>query len=77
MFTGVLMAFDSKTGIPLGVMDASYITCMRTGAAGAIGIRTLARKDARVLTIVGAGRQAFFRPAPPWRLCRSLPGSRW
>lgn len=61
VFTGVLMAFDSKTGIPLGVMDASYITCMRTGAAGAIGIRTLARKDARVLTIVGAGRQAFFQ----------------
>ena len=36
VFTGVLMAFDSNTGIPLGVMDASYITCMRTGAAGAV-----------------------------------------
>ena len=63
VFTGVLMAFDSNTGIPLGVMDASYITCMRTGAAGAVSTRALARKDASVLTIVGAGRQAFFQPA--------------
>ena len=63
VFTGVLMAFDSNTGIPLGVMDASYITCMRTGAAGAVSTRALARKDASTLTIVGAGRQAFFQLA--------------
>ena len=61
VFTGVLMAFDSETGIPQGVMDASYITCMRTGAAGAISVRALARKDAETLLIVGAGRQAFFQ----------------
>ena len=35
-FTGMLMVFDSETGMPLGVMDASYITCMRTGAAVAV-----------------------------------------
>lgn len=63
VFTGVLMAFDSSTGIPIGVMDASYITSMRTGGAGAVSVRTLARKDSETLLIIGAGRQAFFQLA--------------
>ena len=67
VFTGMLMVFDSETGLPLGVMDASYITGMRTGAAGAVGASVLARKDSTVLTVLGAGRQAMvaselFRP---------------
>jgi len=32
-FNGIMMVYDSNTGIPVGIMDASYITCMRTGAA--------------------------------------------
>ena len=60
VFTGVLMAFDSSTGIPVGCMDASYITSMRTGAAAAVGAGALARKDSRTLLIVGAGRQAIY-----------------
>jgi alanine dehydrogenase len=40
-FSGLLLIFDSKTGLPLGVMDASYITSMRTGAAAALGIKAL------------------------------------
>lgn len=63
VFTGVLMVFDSETGLPLGIMDASYITGMRTGAAGAIGASVLARKDSKVLTVLGAGRQAMFQIA--------------
>lgn len=62
-FTGMLMVFDSNTGLPLGVMDASYITCMRTGAAGAIGAQTLARADSEVLFVLGAGKQAMFQIA--------------
>lgn len=62
-FTGMLMVFDSDTGLPLGVMDASYITCMRTGAAGAIGVQTLARPDSEVLFVLGAGKQAMFQIA--------------
>ena len=60
-FTGMLMVFDSTTGHPIGVMDASYITGMRTGAAGALGAKYLARKDAKTLMLLGAGRQAFFQ----------------
>ncbi|MGF6376741.1 alanine dehydrogenase [Clostridiales Family XIII bacterium PM5-7] len=62
-FNGMLMIFDSHTGIPLGVMDAAYITCMRTGAAGAIGAQMLAREDSRTLFVLGAGKQAVFQIA--------------
>ncbi len=63
VFTGALMIFDSETGIPQGVMDASFITCMRTGAAGALGASLLARPDAHRLFVLGAGRQAIFQIA--------------
>lgn len=62
-FNGIMMVYDSDTGIPIGILDASYITCMRTGAAGAIGADALARKDAKVLTLVGTGKQALFQIA--------------
>jgi len=62
-FNGMLMFFDSTTGIPQGVMDASYITCMRTGAAGALGARTLARPESETLLILGCGKQSIFQIA--------------
>ena len=49
-FNGMLMVFDSRTGLPLGVMDAAYITCMRTGAAGAVAAAALSRPEADTLT---------------------------
>lgn len=62
-FTGLLMLFDATTGLPLGIMDASYITCMRTGASGALGIKAFARADASRLFVMGAGKQAVFQIA--------------
>ncbi len=62
-FNGMLMIFDSKTGIPLGVMDAAFITCMRTGAAGAVAAKALAREDSKTLLIMGAGKQAAYQIA--------------
>ena len=58
---GVLVVYDAKTGVPLGVLDAGYITCLRTGAAGALGIKYLAREDASHLTMIGAGKQALYQ----------------
>ena len=54
-----LIYSDPDTGYPLAVMDATEITAYRTGAASAIASRYLARKDARTLGIIGAGRQAY------------------
>lgn len=49
---------DVRTGFPLAIMDGTYITKMRTGAAGGIAARYLARKDARIISLVGCGSQA-------------------
>jgi alanine dehydrogenase len=49
---------DPDTGSPLAVMDGTHITNMRTGAAGGIAVKYLARKDSSVVGFVGAGMQA-------------------
>lgn len=49
---------DPKTGIPLAVMDGTYITNLRTGAAGALAAKFLARKDSRHIALIGCGAQA-------------------
>ncbi len=49
---------DPATGFPLCVMDATAITSYRTGAAGGIAAKCLARKGASVIGLVGAGVQA-------------------
>jgi len=54
----VIVLVDPKTGAPLAIMDGTVITNMRTGAAGAVAVKYLARKDSRVLAMVGAGVQA-------------------
>lgn len=48
---------DPKTGFPISIMDGTYITAMRTGAAGAVAAKYLSRKGASTVTIVGAGVQ--------------------
>ena len=50
--------FDTVTGELAAVMDGRYITEVRTAAASAVSVRHLAREDARVLAILGAGVQA-------------------
>ena len=49
---------DPNTGCPLAIMDGTYITAMRTGAAGGIAVKCLARGDSSVIGIIGAGIQA-------------------
>ncbi|HEY9204490.1 MAG TPA: alanine dehydrogenase [Candidatus Methanoperedens sp.] len=49
---------STATGAPLAVMDGTYLTDMRTGAAGGIAVKYLARKNSRTVGFVGAGNQA-------------------
>jgi ornithine cyclodeaminase/thiomorpholine-carboxylate dehydrogenase len=53
----LICLFDPQTGTPLSVMDGTYITALRTAGAAALSTRMLARKDARVLAIIGTGVQ--------------------
>jgi len=54
---GLIALFDEKNGAPLAVMDGTYITAIRTGGSAAVATKALARDDAKVLAILGAGVQ--------------------
>jgi ornithine cyclodeaminase/alanine dehydrogenase-like protein (mu-crystallin family) len=56
--TGLLVLNDPETGIPIAVMDCSWITAMRTGASAGISARYLARKESSIIGILGCGVQA-------------------
>jgi ornithine cyclodeaminase/thiomorpholine-carboxylate dehydrogenase len=53
----LICVFDPATGSPLAVMDGTYVTAIRTAGTAAVSTRLLARADARVLAILGAGVQ--------------------
>lgn len=55
---GTLLLHDPRTGAVIAIMDAGYLTAVRTGAASGVATRALARDDARTLGIFGAGVQA-------------------
>ena len=55
-----ILLFDPETGAPLSIMDGTFLTATRTGAASGIATKYLARKDAKVLGLIGAGYQAPF-----------------
>jgi alanine dehydrogenase len=54
----LIAVFDPTNGAPVALMDGTYITARRTAAGSALATRLLARDDARVLAILGAGVQA-------------------
>lgn len=55
---GLVALFDDRTGEPLSVMNASYLTAIRTAATSAVATRLLSRADSNSLAIIGAGLQA-------------------
>jgi ornithine cyclodeaminase/alanine dehydrogenase len=55
--SGLLVLNDFETGIPYAVMDCTWITAYRTGAASALSARYLARPDSEVVGILACGVQ--------------------
>jgi len=55
---GLVTLFDGESGVPTAILDASAVTAVRTAAVTAVATGLLARGDARVLAILGAGTQA-------------------
>lgn len=58
-----VLVLDEVTGVPKAILSGEHITMMRTGAAGAIGAKYLARKDSKNLLIVGTGHMATLQIA--------------
>jgi len=55
--TGLIILNDDETGLPLAVMDCTWITGMRTGAATAVAAKYLARPESESVGILGCGVQ--------------------
>jgi alanine dehydrogenase len=53
----ITIVMDAERGTPLAVLEAGYLTAVRTGAASGVATDALARRDARVAAIFGAGVQ--------------------
>lgn len=53
-----ILVLDTETGKPLGVMEGTYLTALRTGAGSGVATELLARKDCRIAAIFGAGAQS-------------------
>src|SRR5262245_8978964 len=54
----LITLYEPDTGAACCVMDGTYITGIRTAASAVLSARLLARRDARVATVIGAGVQA-------------------
>lgn len=53
--------FDPDTGKPSAMVGGNLLTALRTAAASSVSIKHLARADARVIGMIGAGHQATFQ----------------
>jgi alanine dehydrogenase len=56
-----VILFDADTGKLKSLVGGNYLTAVRTAASAAVSIAHLARKDSKVLGIVGAGHQSTFQ----------------
>ncbi|WP_425079245.1 iminosuccinate reductase BhcD [Ruegeria denitrificans] len=53
--------FDPDTGKPSAMVGGNLLTALRTAAASSVSIKHLARRDAKVIGMIGAGHQAAFQ----------------
>ena len=53
----LVLVVDAATGAPMAVMDGTYLTALRTGAAAGAATDLLARRNAAHVAILGAGTQ--------------------
>lgn len=53
-----VLLIDGKTGIVTALMDGTYVTQIRTGAASGVAFELLAKKECRIGALIGTGGQA-------------------
>jgi ectoine utilization protein EutC len=60
--SGMMVLVNARTGVPEAVLlDDGYLTDVRTGAAGAVAARYLARRNVGTVGVIGSGAQARFQ----------------
>jgi ornithine cyclodeaminase/alanine dehydrogenase-like protein (mu-crystallin family) len=55
---GLVLVLDASTGAPVALMEGSHLTALRTGATSGLATKFMARDDAHVVALFGAGVQA-------------------
>jgi ornithine cyclodeaminase/alanine dehydrogenase len=70
--SGLLILNDVETGFPICVMDCTWVTAKRTGAATAIAAKYLAREDSKTLGILGCGVQGRSNLEALVSVCKDL-----
>ena len=58
LYCGLILLFSVQDGAPLAILNDGVLQHMRVGADGAIGARHMAKRDARVLGMLGSGGMA-------------------
>ena len=59
---GMIVLFDARTGVPAAfLLDNGFITDFRTGAAGAVSAKHLAREKIAAVAVIGSGAQARYQ----------------
>lgn len=53
-----LILCNPNNGLPIAIIDGTYITSTRTGAAGGVAVKHLARRNSSIIGVIGAGIQA-------------------
>ncbi len=66
VINALVMLFDTENGLPLALMEGGWLTALRTGAASGVATQLMARQDAQVLALFGAGAQAL---PQAWAVC--------
>lgn len=54
----LVIVIDPATGQPLAAMEGGYLTALRTGAASGVATELLARREAEIAAVIGAGGQS-------------------
>jgi len=68
----MIVLVNPETGFPKAVMGGTWITGIRTGAAGAVAAKYLARKNSRIAAFIGAGTQARMQLLGITRVLQSI-----
>lgn len=59
--SGAMLLLNADTGVPLALLNAAALTCQRTGAVGALGVKYMTPTDTDSVGIVGTGVQGLWQ----------------